>query len=158
MSNEMGHRGHAVSVECYLPDIAPVQAVGCTRDHPGSSLQVGVQPHMSVGFQESLPSGPEMVATRGAVSQCSTCAGECDHLRRYDEFPGSQPARIRPLARHEAPILARVSAAPTARNGYPPGRSPSRTGRIRSPRLCRPPEPRRLEVGPTWHRGFVRDN
>jgi hypothetical protein len=68
------------------------------------------------------------------------------------------PGQLQPLVRRGALTPVRVGAAPIARIGCPPGRSPSRTGQSRSPRLGRLPAPRQLGVGPTWRRGSGRDN
>ncbi len=56
---------------------------------------------------------------------------------------------VQPLVRRGAVTSVRVRVAPIARSGCHPGRSPSRTGQSRSPRLGRLPAPRRLGVGPT---------
>ena len=74
------------------------------------------------------------------------------------EKPGWRPRSASAVGSARCATPVRVGAAPIARIGCPPGRSPSRTGHSRSPRLGRLPAPRQLGVGPTWRRGSGRDN
>ena len=63
------------------------------------------------------------------------------------EKPGWRPRSASAVGSARALTPVRVGAAPIARIGCPPGRSPSRTGHSRSPRLGRLPAPGSSELG-----------